>query len=37
MCTYKIHTFIDAYDFIIKYDKSYYTYVKSFNKTTLYF
>ena len=34
MYTYKIHIFIDAYDIIIKYDKSYYTYIKLFNKTT---
>ena len=33
MYTYKIHIFID--DIIIKYDKSYYTYIKLFNKTTL--
>ena len=35
MYTYKIHIFIDAYDIIIKYDKSYYTYIKIFNKITL--
>ena len=35
MYTYKIHIFIDAYNIIIKYDKSYYTYIKFFNKTTL--
>ena len=35
MYTYKIHIFIDACDSIIKYDKSYYTYIKLFNKTTL--
>ena len=35
MYTYKIHIFIDAYDNIIKYNKSYYTYIKFFNKTTL--
>ena len=34
MYTYKIHIFIDAYDIIIKYNKSYYTYIKLFNKTT---
>ena len=28
MYTYKIHIFIDAYDIIIKYDKSYYIYIK---------
>ena len=33
--TYKIHIFIDAYNIIIKYDKSYYTYIKFFNKITL--
>ena len=32
MYTYKIHIFIDAYDIIIKYDKSYYTYIKIFKK-----
>ena len=26
MYTYKIHIFINAYDIIIKYDKSYYTH-----------
>ena len=26
---------MDTYDIIIKYDKSYYTYIKLFNKTTL--
>ena len=35
MYTYKIHIFIDAYDIIIKYDKSCYTYIKFFNKITL--
>ena len=35
MYTYKIHIFIVAYDIIIKYDKSYYTYIKLFNKITL--
>ena len=35
MYTYKIHIFIDAYDIIIKYDKSYDRYIKLFNKTTL--
>ena len=35
MYTYKIHIFIDAYDIIIKYDKSCYTYIKIFNKTIL--
>ena len=35
MYTYKIHIFIDTYDIIIKYDKSYYTDIKFFNKTTL--
>ena len=35
MYTYKIHIFIDAYDIIIKYDKSYYIYIKFFNKTIL--
>ena len=35
MYTYKIHIFISAYDIIIKYDKSYYTHIKFFNKTTL--
>ena len=35
MYTYKIHIFIDACDIIIKYDKSYYTYIKFFNKLTL--
>ena len=33
MYTYKIHIFIDAYNIIIKYNKS-YTYIKLFNKTT---
>ena len=32
MYTYKIHIFIDTYDIIIKYDKSYYTYIIFFNK-----
>ena len=27
MYTYKIHIFIDAYDIIIKYDKSHYIYI----------
>ena len=36
MYTYKIHIFfIDIYNIIIKYDKSYYTYIKFFNKTIL--
>ena len=35
MYTYKILIFIDAYDIIIKYDKSYHTYIKFFNKTIL--
>ena len=35
MYTYKIHIFIDTYDIIIKYDKSYYTYIKFFNKIIL--
>ena len=35
MYTYIIHIFIDTYDIIIKYYKSYYTYIKFFNKTTL--
>ena len=35
MYTYIIYIFIDAYNIIIKYDKSYYTYIKLFNKTTL--
>ena len=35
MYTYKIRICIYAYDIIIKYDKSYYTYIKFFNKTTL--
>ena len=35
MYTYKIHIFIDTYVIIIEYDKSYYTYIKFFNKTTL--
>ena len=35
MYIYKIHIFINVYDIIIKYDKSYYTYIKFFNKTTL--
>ena len=37
MYTYKIHSFIDAYDIIIKYDKScyIYIYIKIFNKITL--
>ena len=35
MYTYKIHIFIDAYNIIIKYDKSCYTYIKIFNKITL--
>ena len=35
MYTYKIHIFIYAYEIIIKYDKSYYTYINFFNKTTL--
>ena len=35
MYTYKIRICIDAYDIIIKYDKSYYTFIKFFNKTTL--
>ena len=35
MYTYKIHIFIDVYDIIIKYNKSYYAYIKTFNKITL--
>ena len=35
MYIYKIYIFIDAYDIIIKYDKSYYIYIKFFNKITL--
>ena len=35
MYTYKIHIFINVYDIIIKYDKSYYTYIKLFNKKIL--
>ena len=35
MYTYKIHIFINAYDIIIKYDKSCYTYIKILNKITL--
>ena len=35
MYTYKIHILIDAYNIIIKYDKSCYTYIKFFNKITL--
>ena len=36
MYTYKIYIFfIDSFNIIIKYDKSYYTYIKLFNKTTL--
>ena len=35
MYTYKIHIFIDSYNIIIKYDKSYYKYIKLFNKITL--
>ena len=35
MYTYKIYIIIDAYDIIIKYNKSYYTYIKFFNKTIL--
>ena len=35
MYNYKIHIFIDAHDIIIKYDKSYYTNIKFFNKATL--
>ena len=35
MYTYKNHIFIDAYDIIIKYDKSCYTHIKIFNKITL--
>ena len=34
MYIYKIHIFIDTYDNIIKYNKSYYIYIKLFNKTT---
>ena len=36
MYTNKIHIFIDAYNIIIKYDKSYYIYIyiKLFNKIT---
>ena len=30
MYTYKIHIFIDAYDIIIKYDKSYYIYISNY-------
>ena len=33
MYIYKIHIFIDGYDITIKYDKSYYIYIKFFNKT----
>ena len=35
MYIYKIHIFINTYDIIIKYNKSYYTYIKFFNKITL--
>ena len=35
MYNYKIHIFIDAYDIIIKYDKSYYAHINFFNKKTL--
>ena len=34
MYIYEIHIFFNAYNIIIKYDKSYYTYIKLFNKTT---
>ena len=34
MYIYKIYIFIDTYNIIIKYDKSYYTYINLFNKTT---
>ena len=30
MYTYKIHIFIDAYDIIIKYDKSHYIYISNY-------
>ena len=30
MYSYKIHIFVDAYDIIIKYDKSHYIYISNY-------